>query len=102
MGIEVGGLFTPKGVSRRQARELGILPVQILARARKLHKDGKIEKGMDVKDIAALVALDAAGDEAYASAWDAPGAPNWDEILAFIEGVLKILVEYLPFLIALF
>lgn len=98
--IEVAGTR----ITRAQKRSLGILPRQILVRAKQLAKDGDITQDMSTREMALIYAAEVSTDAEYAGAWKASrngevGAPTLDEILEFIERVLELLAKFLPLFI---
>ena len=81
-------------MTRKEKRELGLLPLQLMGRTRSLCKSGEITKQMTRKEAAVVVAFSNASDEATHDAWERVeyGSVDWDAILAFIEKLLAILL----------
>lgn len=87
-------------LTRFEKRNLGILPRDIFARGRELIGAGVMTPPMTLREGAMAIATDCMSDERCAGEWikiqAEPGAPDLDEILAFIEGVLELLAKFLP------
>ncbi len=90
-------------MSRRQKRELGILPRQVLQRLRTLAKDGEICSGMGAEEIALVLVMDLASEDCCEAAWDGVmegtfGA-DWDAILEFLTKLIELIIRVLPLFI---
>ena len=86
-------------MTRKEKRELGVLPLQVMHRTRQLCKDGAITKEMSRREAATVVAFSSASDETTHDAWEKVeyGSVDWDALLAFIEKLLAILLPlFLP------
>jgi len=81
-------------MTRKEKRELGLLPLQLMSRTRSLCKSGDITQQMTRKEAAVVVAFSNASDESTHDAWERVeyGSVDWDAILAFIEKLLAILL----------
>lgn len=82
-------------MNRREKRDLGLLPSQIMVRTRVLCYGGEITKEMSRKEAAVVVAFSLANsDEATHDEWEKIeyGSVDWDAVLAFIEKLLAILL----------
>lgn len=90
-------------LSRRQKRELGLLPRHVLQRARQLAKDGDITKDMTTKEMAFIIAADAADSDEFCGAWgnvvNGTYGVDWDSLIVFIERLMELLLKFLPLFI---
>jgi hypothetical protein len=90
-------------MNRKQRRELGLLPRQVLADVRKLAKEGAIDKSMDAQQIALIVAMERASDDCCDDAWqqvfEGTYEVDWDEVLRVLEMIIQLLIKYLPLFI---
>lgn len=89
-----------KDLKRREKRQLGILPRQVIGELRRLAKEGDITKDMSNRDIAAVIAIERASSKEYGGSWnkakEGKYSVDWDSILAFLEGVVELLLKILP------
>ena len=90
-------------MTRKQRRELGLLPRQVLSVVRGLANEGTITSGMDAKEIAFIVAIERASDGNCADAWDkvfeGTYDADWDEIIRVLEMLIELFLKYLPLFI---
>ena len=90
-------------MNRKQRKELGLLPRQVLADVRKLAKAGAITKDMDATQIAIVVAMERASDAYCDDAWqqifEGTYEVDWDEVLRVLKMIIELLLKYLPSLI---
>jgi len=90
-------------LSRKQKRDLGILPIQVLSRARQMAKDGEISKDMTPKEMAFCYASNVASSQEFGGAWnqvsDGTYGVDWDGIIAFLERLFELLMKFLPLFI---
>ena len=90
-------------LTRRQKKELGILPIQVLRRAKELAKDGDLVKDMSSREMAFVYAADVASSAEYGGAWrqvsDGTYGADWDQIIDFLERLFELLVKFLPLFI---
>ena len=89
-----------KRLSRKQKRELGILPRQVLSKARELAKAGDITQDMTKREMAFVYAAEVASSAEYGGAWnqvsDGTYGADWDAIIDFLERLFELLVKFLP------
>lgn len=90
-------------LSRKQQRELGILPRQVLGRIRSLKTDGQIDKDMSAREIAFVVMMDAMADNEYTDQWTSVRqgtyGVDWEAIADFLERIVELLMIILPLFI---
>jgi hypothetical protein len=86
-------------LTRQQKKELGILPVQILANAK--HAD--LNKDMTAKELAFAYAAYVSDVDEYRLGWvgvqQGTYGVDWNELLAFLEKVMELLLKFLPLFI---
>lgn len=83
-------------LTRKQKRELGILPVQILANAKEADLNGQ----MTAKELAFAYASYATLQGDYAASWNGVrqgtyGA-DWNAIIDALERIMELLLKFLP------
>ncbi len=88
-------------LSRAQKKALGILPRQVLRGVVKGIKNGDYEKDMTARELTFAYAADAMDAPATSSAWrnaksGKVGAPDWDNILEFLEKLMELILKFLP------
>lgn len=86
-------------LTRKQKRELGILPVQILANAKEADLDSK----MTAKELAFAYASYATLQKEYGASWNGVrqgtyGA-DWNSIIDALERIMELLLKFLPLFI---
>ena len=90
-------------MNRKQRKELGLLPRQVLADMRKLAKTGVINKDMTAKEIALAVAMERASDDCCNETWqqvfEGVYEIDWDEVMRVLEMLIELLIKYLPLFI---
>ena len=88
-------------IGRKEKRELGILPVQVLKRAKELSKEGSLTKDMSAKEMAFILAADASDSAEYGSVWKEVRGGTYgadrDQIMDFLERLFELLMKFLPF-----
>lgn len=86
-------------LTREQKKELGILPVQVLAHAR----DADLKKEMTSREKAFAYAAYACDNQEFALAWvgvqQGTYGVDWDAIIDFLERLFELLVKFLPLFI---
>jgi hypothetical protein len=86
-------------LTRQQKKELGILPVQVMANLR--HAD--VTKEMTSRELAFAYAAYASDEQEYGLAWtgvqQGTYGVDWDAIIAFLEKVMDLLIKFLPLFI---
>jgi hypothetical protein len=91
--------MTADKLSRQQKKELGILPVQVLAHL----KDADADKNMNAKELAFVYATYACDNTEFALAWvgvqQGTYGVDWDSIIAFLEKIMELLLKFLPLFI---
>ena len=87
-------------LTRREKRELGILPRQVLSKARQMAKDGDITKDMSYKEMAFCYAAEVADSPEYGGAWkqinEGKYGVDWDGIIEFLEKLFELLIKFIP------
>lgn len=90
-------------LTRKQQRELGILPRQILSTIRQLKEDGQVVAGMTSREIAFVVMADVMQVSEYSETWGAVRqgtyGVDWEAIADFIERIVELLMIILPLFI---
>jgi len=90
-------------ITRRQQRELGILPRDVLSRLRELAEERAIDKDMSCQDIAAVLMIDLCLDPEFAATWqnvhEGTYGVDWDALADFLERVVELLLKILPLFI---
>lgn len=85
-----------KDLTRQQKRELGVLPVQVLAHA----KDADLDRGMTAKEMAFAYAAYASDFAEYKLAWvgvrQGTYGVDWDSLIEFLEKLFELLMKFLP------
>jgi hypothetical protein len=86
-------------LTRQQKKELGILPVQVLAHL----KNADVNKDMSPRELAfAYAAYACDNDEfalAYAGVDNGTYGVDWDSIIDFLTKVIELLLKFLPLFI---
>ncbi len=86
-------------LTRQQKKELGILPVQVLANA----KDADITRDMTAREKAFAYAAFACDHQEYSLAWvgvqQGTYGVDWDAIIEFLEKLFELLAKFLPLFI---
>lgn len=89
-------------LTRKQKKELGILPFQVLANA----KEAGITKEMSAKEKAFAYAVYCCDTEEFADAWNQMQAGtygvDWNELIIFLEKLFELLAKFLPLFISFF
>ena len=90
-------------LSRKERRQLGLLPRQILFGVRQLQKDGVITDDMSTEEMATMYLMDVTQDVAFVDAWsgnieDTYGF-DWEQFRILVEMVLEWLMKFLPLFI---
>ena len=90
-------------LSRRQKRELGILPIQVLRRAREMAREGDLTEGMSPLDMAFCYAAEVSSSEEFCGTWEqvrgGTYGVDWDGIIEFLERLFELLIKFLPLFI---
>lgn len=86
-------------LTRKQKRELGILPVQILANAREADLNNK----MTAKELAFAYAAFATLNQEYGATWNGVRqgtyGVDWNSIIEALERIMELLLKFLPLFI---
>ena len=86
-------------LTRQQKKELGILPVQVLAHL----KNADLDKEMNARELAFAYAAYASDDNEFALGWvgvqQGTYGVDWDSIIAFLEKLFELLLKFLPLFI---
>lgn len=86
-------------LTRKQKRELGILPVQILANA----KEADLNNGMTAKELAFAYAAYATLQKDYGASWNGVRqgtyGVDWNSIIDALERIMELLLKFLPLFI---
>lgn len=86
-------------LSRRRKRELGLLPHQVIRNVVSMAKQDLITKDMSPQEMAFAYTAHVSQAEPYKAAWSAVEGPDWEAILEFIEGLMELLVKFLPMIL---
>lgn len=86
-------------LTRKQKRELGILPVQILAHA----KDADLNKDMSAREMAFAYAAYVSDVPEFKGAWggieDGSYGVDWDNLIEVLTKIMELLMKFLPLFI---
>lgn len=86
-------------LTRKQKRELGILPVQILTNA----KEADLDKKMTARELALAYAVFASMQGEYAGSWNGvlqgTYGVDWNSIIDALERIMELLLKFLPLFI---
>lgn len=86
-------------LTRKQKRELGILPVQILANA----KEADLNNKMTAKELAFAYAAFASMQGEYAGSWNGVRqgtyGVDWNSLIDALERIMELLLKFLPLFI---
>lgn len=86
-------------LTRQQKKELGILPVQVLANVRA----ADLDKEMTAKELAFAYASYVSDHNEYALGWvgvqQGTYGADWDSIIEFLEKLFELLMKFLPLFI---
>jgi len=97
------GSTMAKDLSRKEQRELGILPRQIFVTLFALKREGVLQEGMNAKEIAVMIACEKMASDEYASSWNqvqqGTYGIDWNAIADFIERIVELLLKILPLFI---
>lgn len=95
-----------KPLTRKQQRELGLLPRQVMRGTIALAKAGDITPDMTASEMAFVYAASVTVAPEYAGAWNQVSAgeygADWDSIIEFLERLMELLVKFLPLIIDIF
>lgn len=87
-------------IKRRQKRELGILPIQVIPRVREMAKNGDITETMTSRELAFCYAAEVASSAEYGGAWrqvtEGTYGVDWDGLIAFLERLFELLIRFIP------
>jgi len=90
-------------LSRRQKRELGLLPLQVLRGTRELVKEGEITSDMSAAEMTFVYASSVASSPEYGAAWrqvqEGTYGADWDGIIQFLTQLFELLMKFLPLFI---
>lgn len=86
-------------LTRKQKRELGILPVQILANA----KEADLNNKMTAKELAFAYAAYVTLQKEYGASWNGirqgTYGVDWNSIIDALERIMELLLKFLPLFI---
>jgi hypothetical protein len=96
---EKGNAMSEERLSRKQKKELGILPVQILANA----KEADLKNNMSAKELAFAYAAYVSDIPEFQSAWggvqDGTYGVDWDKLIEALTKIMELLLKFLPLFI---
>jgi hypothetical protein len=86
-------------LTRKQKRDLGILPVQILAHA----KDADLNKGMSARELAFAYAAYVSDVPEFQASWggieSGTYGVDWDNLIEMLTKIMELLLKFLPLFI---
>ena len=90
-------------LSRRQKRELDLLPRQVFFGMRELAKEGEITQEMTKQEMAFVYASHCASSEEYGASWrqvqEGTYGADWDAILEFLMQLIEMFMIFFPLFI---
>jgi len=82
-------------MDRKQRKELGLLPRQLIGTIQDLIAEGEIARGMSRETATLIVMGELSTDPQYTAAYATVGEPDWEQIKIIVEMILTFLMLFM-------